>query len=108
MRDPDSRRPSSAKASEPLPTDAISVSTSNRLLMLPPKLPSERDARGHTGQSRIEKRGRPQPRRTVGRCDVLNRVAVQRVVKVERQPKVAPAKFDRPVDREIQLIEPRS
>src|SRR5579859_6728601 len=109
MRDPDSRRPSSAKAIEPLPTEAMSESTSNRLLMLPPKLPSERDARGHAGQPRIQERGRPQPEirsgGRVGRGDVLNRIAVQRVVEVEGQSQPAPAKIDALVHREVQLIE---
>src|SRR5713101_1042444 len=109
MRDPDSRRPSSAKAIEPLPTEAISESTSNRLLMLPPKLPSERDARGHAGQPRIQERGRPQPEirpsGRVGRGDVLNRIAVQRVVEVERQSQPAPFNDRYLVHREVQLIE---
>ena len=51
---------------------------------------------GHTRQARIEERRRPLPAvgvriGAVGRRDVLDRVAVQRVVEVERETQLAPA-----------------
>src|SRR5207248_5041778 len=112
---PDYNRLSSANASEPLPNEVTNVSINNRRIIVsqhrlessaasttapapPPEAcddrSSERNARRHPRKARIQERGRPQPGHAVGRDDVLNRIAVQCVVEVERQPQPAPADVD--------------
>src|SRR4249919_1896290 len=123
-RVPDVRIDSPANTADALPSEATRANTRNRFMPFLltvfnvgggssdpplPRVSSELQRRRHARQARVQERRWPRPpvaRGRVRRGHVLDRVAVQRVVKIEREPQAAPSDVQRFADREIELVEP--